>query len=377
MNFHFDNKTEKFLKIITENAQNQSIRVFFVGGIVRDNILKIDNSDIDLLLEGNAIEFCKTLPEEIKIKSMHSDFNTAKLSYNGLEIDIASSRIETYPFSNCLPQVVKTAVSIEEDYLRRDFTINSMYCEITIKDNILNYQLIDLANGLADINDKILRVLHNKSYIDDNTRIIRGLDFKRRFGFDFSIQDKNLIKEALSNIEYINSTFDRSYEVFKKALANDDSLTVFKEIVDNKFYKILSNIDINPNLEIISDIISKFNLSGYNKAIFLLNILLDRKYEKVNYDSKVEYKKLFSKFKDFDLATYYYYTLDSSVKDYLNTKDIEVLINGDDLKKLGYKQGKIFGVIFDKLLECKLNNINSFLAKQQEIDWILERFPKE
>ena len=57
-----------------------------------------------------------------------------------------------------------------------------------------------------DINKKVLKVLHDKSYIDDPTRIIRGLGFKYRFNFDFSSHDKKLIKEYLKNINYKNAS---------------------------------------------------------------------------------------------------------------------------------------------------------------------------
>jgi len=64
VNFQFDKKTNKFIKIILKNALSQQIRVFFVGGIVRDNILNMSTLDIDLLILGNAIEFSKTLPKD-------------------------------------------------------------------------------------------------------------------------------------------------------------------------------------------------------------------------------------------------------------------------------------------------------------------------
>ena len=67
MKFKFDKRIENFLKIILKNAQKIGLRVFFVGGIVRDNILNIKTSDIDILVLGNAIEFAKNLPDEIKV----------------------------------------------------------------------------------------------------------------------------------------------------------------------------------------------------------------------------------------------------------------------------------------------------------------------
>ena len=135
MNFKFSEKINNFLKIILKNALSQNIRVFFVGGIVRDNILNIPTFDIDLLITDNAIEFAKKLPQEVKINSIHKDFCTAKIQYDNIEIDIASSRSENYPHSGCLPVLNEIGIPIEKDVLRRDFSINSIYCELTLENN--------------------------------------------------------------------------------------------------------------------------------------------------------------------------------------------------------------------------------------------------
>jgi len=226
--FEFNQKIDSFLKIILKNAQSKNLRVFFVGGIVRDKILNIPTFDIDLLLLGSAIEFSKTLPDEIKIKSIHEDFCTVKLEFYGIEIDIASSRSENYPYSGCLPIVDEIGVNLEKDVLRRDFSINSLYCELKFKNNEIFYTLIDLTDGLKDINNKILKALHDKSYIDDPTRIIRGLGFKYRFNFDFSAHDKKLIEEYLDKIDYSNMSIDRNTKVIKKVLNSQFQKEILK-----------------------------------------------------------------------------------------------------------------------------------------------------
>ena len=232
MNFQFDKKTNNFIKIILKNALSQQIRVFFVGGIVRDKLLNMPTLDIDLLILGNAIEFSKTLPKEIKIKSFHEDFCTVKLQYEDIEIDIASSRVESYPFSGCLPVVEEIGVKLEKDVLRRDFAINSLYCELGLFEDKISYKLIDLVHGLDDIKEKKLRVLHNNSYIDDPTRIIRGLGFKYRFGFDFSCYDKELIEKYFQNVTYSNMSIDRNKKVIKQVLNSSFQQEIFKELVE-------------------------------------------------------------------------------------------------------------------------------------------------
>lgn len=376
MNFKFNNKVEKFLKLITKNAQEQNLRVFFVGGIVRDKILNIPTFDVDLLLLGNAIEFSKTLPSQIKIKSIHEDFCTVKLQLDELEIDLASSRSESYPYSGCLPIVDEIGVTIEKDALRRDFTINSLYCELKLKNNDLFYTLADYVDGLKDLENKTLKALHNKSYIDDPTRIIRGLGFKYRFNFDFSEYDKELINQYLKNIDYSKMSHDRNLKVFKKVLDSKFQSEIFKEIVENKYYKIINKNDISIDFNLADKIFNIFCIDMVSMSELYLKILLNEEVTSFGTLSLLETYKIFSKMQEIDLAYYFYKTKDESVLKFLNIKDIKLQINGRDLINFGYKQGKIFSVIFDDLLSKKLENPSLFKNKKDELTWILKNYPK-
>lgn len=372
MNFDFSEKTNSFLKIILKNAQEQNLRVFFVGGIVRDKILNIETKDIDLLLLGNAIEFSKNLPEIIKIKSIHKDFATVKLQYDNIEIDIASSRSEKYPHSGCLPVVEKVGVSLEQDVKRRDFTVNSLYCELKYVNDEIKYELIDLVDGLNDIKNKTLKVLHNNSYIDDPTRILRGLGFKHRFNFDFSFEDKQLINQYLDNIDYSNMSFDRNLKVFKYVLNNDFQDEIFKEIIKNGYYKLINPNNINVDFKKTKKI--KLNLD--EKIQFYIDIMLDKPISREKLNTKLEIYKYFSKFKRSDIAYYFYKTNDENVLEYEKIKNIKLFINGFDLLNLGFKQGNLIGKILDDLFQVKLDNPEKFSNKNQEISWVLARFPQ-
>lgn len=376
MNFTFNNNINDFLKIILKNALDQNLRVFFVGGIVRDKILEIPTFDIDLLLLGNAIDFAKTLPEEVKIKSIHQDFCTVKLEFNGIEIDIASSRDEKYPYSGCLPVVQNIGVELQKDVLRRDFTINSLYCELKLVDNEIKYEFIDLMNGLKDIKNRTLRVLHNKSYVDDPTRIIRGLGFKYRFGFDYSELDKNLINDYFENIDYSNMSIDRNIKVIKKVLNSKCQVQIFEELVQKKYYKIINNNDILVDFNKIEEIFDLLKLDMVLMSELYLKILLDENVEKIDLHKLADIYKIFSKFSFVELAYYYYKTNDKNIIKYLEIKDIALNINGGDLIKEGFKQGLIIGEILDKLLNEKLNNPHNFPNKKAELAWVLKSFHK-
>lgn len=337
LNFCFDEKTEDFLFNIVRCAKNQNVGIYFVGGIVRDNILNIDNLDIDLIVDCNAIGFSKNLPEVIKIKSIHKDFATVKVEYKDITYDIASTRIETYPYSGCLPDVEKVGVALVEDVKRRDFTINSLYCKLDIADNKLTYELIDLVDGVADIKNKVLKVLHEKSYIDDPTRILRGIDFKHRFNFNFSSDDEKLISDYLENPDIENASRDRFLAVFKKVLKTNG---VFEELIDRKCYKLLG-ID---NLEV-----------DFKKAKpdCYFEIIQDIPVEKIEVSNELD---IYKKFAKLDNISYYYYkTNDKNAFMYLKIKDIKLETTGDDLIKLGF-EGKKIGDILDSLLLAKIKN---------------------
>lgn len=372
MNFNFSEKINNFLKIILKNAQEQNLRVFFVGGIVRDRILNIETKDIDLLLLGNAIEFSKKLPEIIKIKSIHKDFATVKLQYGNIEIDIASSRSEKYPYSGCLPVVEEVGVSLEQDVKRRDFTVNSLYCELKYKNDKIEYDLIDLVDGFNDIKNKTLKVLHNNSYIDDPTRILRGLGFKYRFNFEFSYKDEQLINQYLNNIDYSNMSFDRTLKVFRYVLNNDFCDEIFKEIVDKRYYKLINSDILNVNFEKIN----KIKLDLDDKMQFYIDVMLNKTINREKLNTKLDIYKYFSKLKKAEIAYYFYKTNDKNVLVFEKIKNIKLFINGSDLLNLGFEQGNLIGKILDTLFQEKLEKPEKFLNKNDEITWVLAKFPQ-
>lgn len=376
MNFNFNKKINNFLKIILKNALSQNLRVFFVGGIVRDNILNIPTIDIDLLLQGNAIEFASSLSNEIKIKSIHKDFCTVKLEYDDIIIDIASSRIEFYPHSGCLPIVKEVGIPIEKDVKRRDFSINSLYCELKLENEQIHYSLIDYVDGIEDIKNKTLKVLHDKSYIDDPTRIIRGLGFKYRFNFDFSDNDKKLINQYLNNINYENMSIDRNKKVIKQVLNTAHQQELFKELIEKKYYKLINSSNLQVDYNLIDSIFNDFTLDMVSMSELYLKIIINNDIEKISFANTTDIYKTFSKFNQIDLMYYYYKTKDENVKKYLKIKDIRLNISGNDLIKKGFKEGALIGEILNKLLEEKFNNPEKLNSKKNELEWVLKNYHK-
>ena len=309
----------------------------------------------------------------MKLK-LHKDFCTVKVEYEDIQIDIASSRTELYPYSGGLPVLDSVGVCLEDDVLRRDFTVNSLYCELKLINNEIIYELIDLVNGLVDIKNKILKVLHNKSYIDDPTRILRGLDFKYRFGFDFSKNDKKLICEYLNNINYENMSKDRVLKVLRKILKSDFQHDIFREIIENKYYKIIQKKSLELDFDKIYSINKGFNLNHSQICDFYLLLIEDNDIDKKNINSKLDLQKEFSRYDLSNLAYYYYKTNDSNVLEYFKIKDVKNIISGADLLNLGYKQGVELGNILNSLLDFKMNNPSILKSKQDELNWVILNF---
>ncbi len=161
-------------------AEDNGISAYIVGGFVRDLLLDVADLDLDIVVESDAIAFAKVLEDKINLDMIaHRRFGTATITLSGgCKIDIASSRKEYYAYVAALPQIFFS--SIKEDLNRRDFTINTLAVRIN-RDNF--GQLLDLFNGQKDLTQRKIRVLHERSFIDDPTRIFRAIRFEQRYDF--------------------------------------------------------------------------------------------------------------------------------------------------------------------------------------------------
>lgn len=250
--------------------------LYYIGGVVRDEILKKKSRDIDFCYEGNAIEFAKE--KGLNIIKENPKFGTVRVLIEDKEVDIASTRTETYPKKGHLPVVENIGCSIEEDTFRRDFTINSLAKRTT------NGELIDYWGGMVDMENKLLRVHHENSFIDDPTRIIRALKFSVRFGFKLAEMTEIYQKAYLDNINY-----DISYHRLKKELIETFSLNrqvVLEKFIRQGLYKLLGPNVQAPNIEInISKILQQYPTQNtwlvYLSFFDLSNLELTRSEKKI------------------------------------------------------------------------------------------------
>ena len=169
--------------------------VYLVGGTVRDILLGEQSFDVDIAVEGDAIELAKALAEALDGRVRpHEKFGTAVVLYgDGGRIDVVTTRTEFYDAPAALPTVEHA--TIREDLFRRDFTINGM--AVSLKGDDLG-RLVDPFGGRADLEAGVIRVLHNLSFIDDPTRIFRAIRYENRYGFRM---DEHTARLARSCIE--------------------------------------------------------------------------------------------------------------------------------------------------------------------------------
>lgn len=197
-----------FIHKAGEIAANRGEQLYIVGGVVRDLLLGHTNLDLDLVVEGDAIELARHLAEIKQGKiTTHTRFNTAKIQWNKWSVDLATARSETYDRPGALPKVKPS--SITNDLFRRDFTINAMATHLDPK----RYgELLDPYGGKDDLDSKLIRILHEKSFIDDATRIWRGLRYEQRLDFQLEETTMKLLKRDIPMLDTISADRIR-YEV--------------------------------------------------------------------------------------------------------------------------------------------------------------------
>lgn len=412
--FHFIIFYAKIAIMNIININDTSNKLFYIGGVVRDELLNKQSIDIDITYVGNAIEYCSKFGEVIQI---NPDFGTVRVKIpssphreiadfvpstgsghnvseelNNVIVDFASTRSETYPKKGHLPVVEKIGCSLKEDVLRRDFTINALAKSITTG------EIVDYVGGLKDLKNKKLRVLHDNSFIDDPTRIIRGLKFAMRFNFELEEHTKKLQDEYLKNINY-----DMSYKRIKKELIETFNAPLsnitkeykkqrtFEKFINEKIYKLVTPNDVEiPSIN-IEELIEKYcldidchvaNTPRNDEHIWLIYVGVLKDLSRLPL-TKIEQKilddvpqnilnsdfELYKTFENAKIETILLYAIlkdQKGAKHYLdNLRNIKISINGKDLQNLGISPSPQYQEIFDEVLKAKLQNPK--MTKEDEL----------
>ncbi len=174
---------------------NKKGRICAVGGTVRDLLLGRPLVDVDLAIEADAIDAVRAAFPSARVTA-HNRFRTASLTVDGVRIDVATARIETYARPGALPKI--TQADIETDVRRRDFTVNAIALRIDGE-----AALIDPCGGIDDLRARRIRVLHDASFRDDATRIFRAFRYAARLGFTIDPRTRTLINDGVAHIAQI------------------------------------------------------------------------------------------------------------------------------------------------------------------------------
>ena len=413
-------RIQKVLEQAGRVAQRMGFRAFIVGGFVRDLLLGIENLDVDLVIEGDGIDFATELARQLKGEvKRHRGFGTATIVLpDGFRLDVATSRSESYSFPAALPQVKPAPLS--EDLARRDFTVNTMAVDINPSSFGL---LIDFFGGQGDIRRRKVRVLHPRSLIEDPTRIFRAIRFEQRYGFQIGKETEKLIQDVLKGEILNRLSPERIREELIQILKEDEPEKILHRLQDFGILKaIYSKIELTPGkeeeLNYLVDVFAHFEVLSREKSkrwlIRLLLLLEDldgeevrdfcRRYRFTREDrdaiisGRLSSERLIESLRSPEaLKSSFIYSLLKSVPQeallftmakaeeklvkkrillYLTRlKDVEIEVGGEDLKGMGYRPSPRFSQILEEVRRARLDGLVK--NKKEEINYIKERFPPE
>ena len=382
-------------------AEEQKLKAYLVGGMVRDLLLGFDNLDIDIVVENNAKLLAEALVKKFtncEISAKHDRFHTAKVIFTinnkKIPIDLASTREEIYEKPAALPTVKVS--DLKSDLIRRDFTINALAVSLMPSDF---GEIVDLFNGLVDLKDKKIRILHDESFIDDPTRMIRAIRFAAKLGFEIEEHTKNLLKQAidskqfdnlienirgdrvkieirylfnLPNVEEAIKLFFESgiYKMVSTSLTPSRGLpwqTPTNNLYDRSLQWLIYFALLMKDLTTQDQMMKNLQMTTDEIKIIQCAFQACEKLQETNIDSIFVYRTL----KDLSLESISIVKLlipsiNNLIDEYLEkTSKIKLEITGQDLISMGIPSGKKIGEILDKVLEMKIKNLN--MKKEDEM----------
>ncbi|MEO0278788.1 MAG: hypothetical protein ABIM21_05900, partial [candidate division WOR-3 bacterium] len=404
------------IEIAKDVGEELRLNVYIVGGFVRDLILKVENYDLDFVVEGDGLSFAKAFAERVNGRvNIHERFETAVVIFpDNYRVDVSTARMEYYEEPASLPRVVRG--SIKRDLYRRDFTINAMAIKITGDDA---YTLFDYYGGMRDIKDRLINVIHNLSFVEDPTRAFRAVRFEQRYGFRIGPQTEKLIKIAVKERIFEKLTGKRIMNELKHMLSEKHAFRMIKrmeelgilQFVHSKlkadtymegvfertreviaWYELLfkrkqpESWIINAaallhtlQIDEVKELLHWFNLSRDDREKILVAIT-DYKSIIKQLESTTDEVKIYWLLKSYPLEAVLFFLAmceKEEVRQKIGTYlielvDLETEIKGRDILALGATPGPIIGEILKKVLEAKIKG--SVKSREEEISLARELF---
>ncbi|WP_028841037.1 CCA tRNA nucleotidyltransferase [Thermodesulfobacterium hveragerdense] len=404
-----ERETKEFLDRLRELAKKRGEFLYFAGGVVRDYLLskkgKLNpqsSKDFDIVLEGNLEEFLQELNGDLKKEILlKSQFFTYKVRFfldgEPLEVDFITARREVYEEIAQLPKVFPS--NFMDDLLRRDFTINALAIGLSAPYEGL---LLDPLDGKNDLEASLVKPLHHDSFVEDPTRIFRGIRYKVRLGFDFSEEFYQALeacyqKEGLKKLSSARLANELRLYLFKEG---EDILlelleTTYQLGVFEKAGLEVARENFPLFCEVLKEVKEEFSPKEREKVYFLgmveslsglerlgfseveitrIESLLHNFrgfYHKINRLSLKERLEWFDKVRREYLCAFavIFPELKEEILRYLKIySKVRPELNGEDLKKLGFKPGKEIGELL-KILRLKRVE-GTVKTKEDEIEFL-------
>lgn len=401
------------LASIGEMAQSLGYQAYVVGGFVRDLFLYRTNEDIDIVIEGDGIVFAKAYAKAQGTRiHTYAKFGTAVIIFpDGFKIDIATARMEYYSFPAALPTVEMSSIKL--DLFRRDFTVNTLAIQLNPKRFGM---LIDFFSAQKDLKEKVIRVLHNLSFVEDPTRVFRAIRFEQRFGFTIGKLTAGLIENAVRMDFFKNLSGRRVFGELRHLLSENDPAAPMDKLNDYDLLKVihpslkwdenmrqmfdditrvLSWHDLlfldetymkwavyflallgRSSLRSCRDVCSRLELSDQMTAFFCrqrADVLKCLRWMERHQPLKnsVIYHRL-APFK-VELVLYIMAVTDNEhikraiSKYFTHLRDIRVRIGGRDIKRMGITPGPVYRRILQAVLDARLDG--RLKTRQDELDY--------
>jgi len=414
MNACFSEETMALLHRIGGLSKSMGCKAYLIGGTVRDLLLGTENLDIDVVIEGDAIAFGEALARELHGTIIsHKRFGTCTVTTpEHVKIDFATARRETYAKPAALPAV--EFGSLKDDLIRRDFTVNAM--AVGLVDHEFG-QLIDFFDGVGDIAKKRIKALHDKSFIDDPTRILRAIRIEQRLGFSIEPHTALLMRRSIDKEIHKRLEEPRLRDEIILILKEKEPLRIIKRMDEFKALKIIQpHLKLNKRLHGIMHLIDEAcvwyqNNSPRRRAIEKWLMYLMVLFADSSYDATLYFCNKFQLKRGERLRMISYKRNGRSILKILNSKlrilpsriyrlleplshEVTLLlmatsrsdigkgrimeffhkyngmrpsVRGDDIKALGVKAGPHFAKIVEKILYKKLDGV--LKTKEEELEY--------
>lgn len=215
-------------KIIADMAAHTQTEAYVIGGFVRDVFLNRPSKDIDVVVLGNGVKFAEQVGQKMGVKVViFKNFGTASLHFQELEIEFVGARKESYRSESRKP-IVENG-TLEDDQLRRDFTINALAVSLNAKHF---GAVIDPFNGLSDLQTKLIKTPLNAeiTFCDDPLRMMRAIRFASQLGFNIDKSALNAIKTQKERINIVSK--ERITDELNKIILTDKPSVGFKYLFD-------------------------------------------------------------------------------------------------------------------------------------------------